>query len=202
MARTLPPTPSTRLSSALPSGLKSNAEIRLERARGHRVLLTYPALAERAVRSRGPSSERRALQPPRSLRLASGRAPPRCARGEKGAGDRAGPRRAGGGTTAPPGWHWPARCPRRKRERGGGSRHLSALGNQGEADHPPAMGRPRRRRGGDWEPGAGTCSPIATASHHPGPRARQEAPGFRHLPAMLAPRVAARVPCVVALSRL
>lgn len=99
-------------------------------------------------------------------------------------------------------WHWPARCPRRKRERGGGSRHLSALGDRGEADHPPALGRPRRRRGGDWEPGAGTCAPIATASHHPGPRARQEAPGFRHLPAVLAPRVAARVPCAVAASRL
>lgn len=83
MARTLPPTPSTRLSSALPSGLKSTTEIFLERARGHRVLPTYPALAERAVRPRGPSSERRALQPPRSLRLASGRAPPRCARGKK-----------------------------------------------------------------------------------------------------------------------
>lgn len=83
MARTLPPTPSTGLSSALPSGLESTAEIRLERARGQPVLPTYPALAERAVRSRGPSSERRALQPPRSLRLASGRAPPRCARGKK-----------------------------------------------------------------------------------------------------------------------
>lgn len=46
-------------------------------------MLTYPALVERAVRSRGPSSEHRALQPPRSLRLASGRAPPRCARGKK-----------------------------------------------------------------------------------------------------------------------
>lgn len=202
MARTLPPTPSTRLSSVLPSGLKSNAEIRLERARGHRVLPTYPALAERAVQSRGPSSERRVLQPPRSLRLASSRAPPRCARGEKGAGDRAGPPARGRRDDRASRWHWPARCPRRKRERGGGSRHLSALGDRGEADHPPAMGRPRRRRGGDWKPGAGTCAPIATASHHPGPRARQEAPGFRHLPAVLAPRVAARVPCVVAASRL
>lgn len=121
-------------------------------------------------------------------------------RGEKGAGGRAGPRRAGGGTTAPPGGTG------RHAARGGNGKEVPAtsppLGDRGAADHPPAMGRPRGRRGGDWEPGAGTRAPIATASHHPGPRARQEAPGFRHLPAVLVPRVAARVPCAVAASRL
>lgn len=201
MARTLPPTPSTRLSSALPSGLKSNTEIRLERARGHRVLPTYPALAERAVRSRGPSSERRVLQPPRSLRLASGRAPPRCARGKKaqatgpapGARAEGRPRLpvalAGALPAAETGKRWrfpPPLCLRRP----------------GRGGPPSRDGAPPKAQGWDWQQGAGTCAPIATASHHPGPRARQEAPGFRHLPAVLAPRVAARVPCVVAASRL
>lgn len=172
MARTLPPTPSNRLSSALPSGLKSNTEIRLERARGHRVLPTYPALAERAVRSRGPSSERRVLQPPRSLRLASGRAPPRCARGGKRLRRQGRPPARGRRDDRASRWHWPARCPRRKRERGGGSRHLSALGDRGEADHPPGMGRPRRRRGGTGSRGRGPAprsrQPVTTLGQGPG----------------------------------
>lgn len=96
-------------------------------------------------------------------------------RGEKGAGGRAGPRRAGGGMTAPPGGTG------RHAARGGNGKEVPAtsppLGDPGRGGPPSPDGAPPRAQG--WGLGAGGGDPHPDRDSQSPPRAKGQAGSAR-----------------------